>query len=99
MILYMTGTLMRKKVLAVALAALATGSIACSDLTGLGGANIAGSYQLRTFIGSFLPAISYQDAFQQHQLLSETFTIYTDGTYTDDYSVRIFATNGTTTQS
>lgn len=91
---------MRKKLLAIAVAALATSGVACTDITtGLGSTEISGSYQLRTFNGSVLPTISYQDQFQQHQLLSETFTIFTDGTYRDDYTVRIFTSNGNSVQS
>jgi hypothetical protein len=94
-----TVTHMRKKLVAIALAAMATSGVACTDLTtALGSYNITGSYQLRTFNGSFLPTVSYQDNFQQHQLLSETFTIYSDGTYTDDYTVRIFTSSGSSTQ-
>ena len=96
-----TVTHMRKKLVAIALAALATTAVACTDITtGLGGSyNITGSYDLRTFNGSFLPTISYQDNFQQHQLLSETFTIYSDGSYTDDYTVRVLTSNGGSTQN
>jgi hypothetical protein len=90
---------MRKHLLALAVGTLALGSAACTDvISGLGSYDVTGSYQLRTFNGASLPAISYQDAFQQHQLLSETFTIYSDGTYTDDYTVRIFSNSGTTTR-
>ena len=88
---------MRKHLLALTVAALAGGSIACSDITGLSSGDISGSYDLRTFNGFTLPAVSYQDQFQTHQLLGETFTIYTDGTYTDDYTIRIFNTNGSNT--
>ena len=90
---------MRKTLLALAFAALGTGSLACSDLTGLGAGDISGSYDLRTFNGFQLPTISYQDQFQQHQLLGETFTIYQDGTYTDDYTIRIISNGGTTQQN
>ena len=91
---------MRKTLAAIALAALATTSVACSDIvSGLGGYDIEGSYDLRSFNGYSLPAVSYQDSFQQHYLLGETFTIYNDGTYTDDYTVRISSVNGTTTQN
>lgn len=90
---------MRKNLLALAAAALVTGSIACSDISGLGVNDVAGSYELRTFNGFTLPTVSYQDQFQQHQLLGETFTIYTDGSYTDDYTIRIFSNGGTTTQN
>jgi hypothetical protein len=90
---------MRKTLLALAFAALGAGSLACSDVTGLGTADIAGSYDLRTFNGFTLPAVSYQDQFEQDQLIGETFTIYTDGTYTDDYTLRILSNNGTRTQN
>ena len=83
----------------MAVGALALTSAGCSDIvSGLGGYNnIEGSYDLRTFNGYSLPAVSYQDSFQQHYLLDETFTIYSDGTYTDDYTVRIYSANGAQT--
>lgn len=90
---------MRKHLLALTVAALAAGSIACSDVTGLGNGDISGSYELRTFNGFTLPTVSFQNQFEQDQLLGETFTIYTDGTYTDDYTLRIISNTGTTTQN
>lgn len=91
---------MRKSVAAIAMATLAMSLAACSDITnGLGSYNISGTFQLDTFNGSPLPTIMYQDSFEQHQLLDETFTIYSDGTYTDDYSVRIYTRNGSTQSS
>ena len=92
---------MRKHFVAIALGALAMGSAACSDLvTGLGGSyNLTGNYELMTLNGSPLPTIAYDDGFEQHQLLGETFTIYSDGTYTDDYTVRVLTQTGSTQRS
>ena len=85
---------MRKYFLGVALGALAIGSVACSDVVGLGSYNITGSYDLMTFNGSPLPTVAYSDAFEQRDTLQETFTIYSDGTYTDDYTLRISSQSG-----
>ena len=92
---------MRKHFVAIALGALAMSSVACSDLvTGLGGSyNLTGNYELMTLNGSPLPTIAYDDGFEQHQLLGETFTIYSDGTYTDDYTVRVLTQTGSTQRS
>ena len=92
---------MRKHFVEIALGALAMGSVACSDLvTGLGGSyNLTGNYELMTLNGSPLPTIAYDDGFEQHQLLGETFTIYSDGTYTDDYTVRVLTQTGSTQRS
>jgi hypothetical protein len=92
-----TVIIMRKTLLAIASVALVLGAAACSDITGTG--NITGSYQLETLNGSSLPAISYQDNFEQDQMLSDTFTIYSDGTYTDDYTLRVSTQNGTSDQT
>ena len=91
---------MRKIFLAVSLGVLAMGSVACSDIVnGLGGYNAQGSYDLRTFNGTQIPAVVYDDGFEQRQVLQETFTIYSDGTYTDDYTLRIYSRNGSTQQT
>lgn len=91
---------MRKHFLGVALGALAMSSVACSDIVGgLGSYNITGSYELRTFNGSTLPTIAFNDGFEQRDILQETFTIYSDGTYTDDYTLRISSQSGQRTQT
>jgi hypothetical protein len=90
---------MKKSRFAIASVALALGLAACTDVTGLGSYNITGSFNLQTFNGSQLPTVSFQNNFEQDELLQETFTIYNDGTYTDDYTLRINSQTGTTTQS
>jgi len=94
-----TVTNMRKLFLAAALGALAMGSVACSDVVGLGSYNIEGSYELMTFNGSQLPTVAFSDGFEQRDILQETFTIYSDGTYTDDYTLRISNRNGQSQQT
>lgn len=91
---------MRKHLVAIALGALAMGSVACSDIvSGLGSSNISGDYQLMTFNGSNLPTVAYSDGFEQREILQEVFTIYSDGTYTDDYTLRISSQSGQTQQT
>jgi hypothetical protein len=91
---------MRKLFYAITLGALAIGSVACTDIvSSLGYGNATGSYDLRTFNGTYIPAVVYDDGFEQRQILQETFTIYTDGTYTDDYTLRILTRNGSTQQT
>jgi hypothetical protein len=91
---------MRKTLLSIASVALVASAAACSDLaTGLGYNNITGSYNLETFNGSLLPAFFDQTSFQQRDIVSETFTIYSDGTYTDDYTLRVSSSNGQSNQS
>lgn len=95
-----TVTNMRKYFLGVALSALVMGSVACSDVvSGLGSYNITGDYELMTFNGSPLPTIAYSDGFEQREILRETFTIYSDGTYTDDYTLRISSRSGQSQQT
>ncbi len=75
---------------------LVLSAAACSDLTtGLGYGNVTGTYNLQTFNGSSLPAFFDQNGFQQRDLVAETFTLYSDGTYTDDYRMRTSDQNGT----
>ncbi len=91
---------MRKYFLGVALGALAMGSAACSDIvSGLGSYDITGNYELQTFNGSVLPTVAYSDGFEQRDILRETFTIYSDGTYTDDYTLRISNRTGSSQQT
>ena len=91
---------MRKLLLAVSFGVLAIGSVACSDIVnGIGGYNAQGSFDLRTFNGTQIPTVVYDDGFEQRQILQETFTIYNDGTYTDDYTLRILDRTGSTQQS
>lgn len=91
---------MRKSLLTISSAALLVGAAACSsDLTGLGLGSVTGTYQLETFNGSVLPTISFQDNFEQDRLLAETFMVFSDGTYEDDYTLRITTSSGTSDQS
>lgn len=91
---------MRKYFLGVALGALAMGSVACSDIVnGLGSYDISGSYELMTFNGSNLPTVAFSDGIEQRDILQETFTIYSDGTYTDDYTLRISNRSGQSQQT
>ena len=95
-----TVTNMRKYFVAIALGALAMSSVACSDIVGgYGGSSIEGSYELRTFNGFTLPTIASSNAFEQRDILEETFTIYSDGTYTDDYTLRISNQSGQRTET
>ncbi len=90
------GKEMRKPLTAVGLAALALSFAACSDLTsGFGLNDATGSFQLQTFNGFNLPAVWFQNAVEQDLLMNETFTIYSDGSYTDDYTIRASGRNGT----
>jgi len=87
---------MRKILFAMASIVLVLSAAACSDLaTGLGYGNVTGTYNLQTFNGSSLPALFDQNSFQERDLVAETFTIYSDGTYTDDYRMRTSDRNGT----
>jgi hypothetical protein len=85
---------MRKTFLAITSLVLVLSAAACSDLaTGLG--NVTGTYNLQTFNGSNLPALFDQNGSQERDLVAETFTLYSDGTYTDDYRMRTSDQNGT----
>jgi len=90
---------MRKYLVAIALGALAITGGACSDVVGLGSGNITGSYDLMTFNGSQIPTVVYSDGVEQREVLQETFTIYSDGTYADDYLLRISNRTGQSQQT
>lgn len=90
---------MRKSLVAIASAALVFGLVACADVVGLGYGNLIGEYDLRTFNGFSLPVIVYDDGIEQDELLSERFTIYADGSYADDYTLRVSSRNGQTTST
>ena len=87
---------MRKRVLAVAAVSLALGFSACGDLAGPN-TDFYGAYELQTLNGSILPTVVYQDASELDELMSETFRIYTDGSYTDDYTLRVSGSSGQST--
>jgi hypothetical protein len=87
---------MRKTLFAIVSLVLVLSAAACSDLaTGLGHGNVSGSYTLQTFNGSNLPALFDRTSVQERDLVAETFTLYSDGTYTDDYRMRVIDQNGT----
>jgi hypothetical protein len=87
---------MRKTLFAMASLVLVLSAAACSDsATGLGYGNISGSYSLQTFNGSNLPALFDRTSVQERDLVSETFTVYSDGTYADDYRMRVIDQSGT----
>jgi len=90
---------MRKSLFAIGSAALVFGLVACADLIGLGYGNLVGEYDLQTLNGFSLPTVVYDDGIEQDELLSERFTIYADGSYTDDYTLRIQNQNGSSTAS
>jgi len=90
---------MRKSLLRIASLAVLVGLAACADLVGLGYGNLIGEYDLKTLNGFQLPTIVYQDALEQDELLSERFTIFADGSYTDDYTLRISSSSGQSTAS
>jgi hypothetical protein len=89
---------MRKRLLAIASVSLVFGFVACADLVGLG-YDQEGQYDLETLNGFVLPTVVYQDASEQDELLTERFSIYSDGSYTDDYTLRISSSSGQSTQS
>jgi len=64
----------------------------CSTIDNLTG-NIAGDYQLRQVNGSSLPAVVYSSPGYTEEVMSETFTLNTDGSYTDAAIIRQ-TTNG-----
>ena len=87
---------MRKTLFAMASLVLVLSAAGCSDLaTGLGYSSVTGTYNLQTFNGASLPALFDQSSFQERDLLVETFAIYSDGTYTDDYRMRVSDQTGT----
>ena len=89
---------MRRRLLAVAAVSLVLGSLACGDLSGPD-TDFFGAYDLQTLNGNILPTIVYQDPSEVDELMSETFKIYTDGSYTDDYTLRVSGSSGQSTIS
>lgn len=89
---------MRKRLLAVAAVSLVFGFVACADLVGPDSGDY-GSYELQTFNGFILPTVVYEDVSERDELISETFRIYTDGSYTDDYTLRVSSSSGQSTSS
>jgi hypothetical protein len=89
---------MRKRLLAGAAVSLVLGFAACSDLAGPN-TDEFGAYELQTLNGFILPTVVYEDPSEVDELLSETFRIYTDGSYTDDYTLRVSSSSGQSTIS
>jgi hypothetical protein len=90
---------MRKSLFAIASLTILLGLAACSDVVGLGYGSHVGAYDLRTLNGFLLPTVIYDDGIEQDELLSETLTIYGEGAYTDDYTVRVSSRNGQSTST
>ncbi len=89
---------MRKRLFAGAAVSLVLGFAACSDLAGPD-TDEFGAYQLQTLNGSILPTVVYQDPSETDELISETFRIYTDHSYTDDFTLRVSSSSGQRTIS
>jgi predicted small secreted protein len=89
---------MRKSLVVIAAIALVSGIVACSDVVGIGN-DFTGTYDLRSVNGFTLPTVIFDDGIEQDELLSETFTIYREGSYTDDYTLRTSSRSGQSTAS
>ena len=87
---------MRRRLLAVATVSVVLGFLACGDLSGPN-TDFYGAYDLQTLNGNLLPTVVYQDPSELDELVSETFSIYTDGSYTDDFTLRISGSSGQST--
>ena len=87
---------MRRRLLAVATVSVVLGFLACGDLSGPN-TDFYGAYDLQTLNGNLLPTVVYQDPSELDELISETFRIYTDGSYTDDFTLRISGSSGQST--
>jgi hypothetical protein len=77
--------------LGVALASVMVLS-SCSTIDNLTG-NVTGDYQLRSINGTTPPALIYSEPGYTEEVLSATFTLNTDGSYTDAAIIRE-TTNG-----
>jgi hypothetical protein len=85
---------MRKTLFTMASLVLVLVAAGCTDYgTGPNG-SITGTFTLQTFNGSSLPALFDQASGQERDLVGETFTLYSDGTYTDDYTMRTLSASG-----
>jgi hypothetical protein len=60
----------------------------CSALDAISNGSATGTYQLRSVNGDFLPALIYQEPGYSEEVLSATFSLETDGTYTDAAIIR-----------
>ena len=91
---------MRKILFTMASLVLVFAAAGCStdNSTGLNG-SLTGTYTLQTFNGSNLPALFDSNNLQERDLVAETFTFYSDGTYTDDYTMRTLSSSGQSSQT
>ena len=90
---------MRKPLVTMASLVVLLAGAGCSDSTGIFGNNgVNGTFTLQTFNGSNLPAFFDRNTFQERDLVAETFTLYADGTYADDYRMRTITATGNTDQ-
>ncbi len=91
---------MRKTLVGMAVIGVLLSGAACSDLsTGLGYGNTTGTFTLQTFNGANLPALFDQTSSSERDLVAETFTLNSDGTYADDYRMRTIDQSGTSEQT
>jgi len=87
---------MRKTLFTMASLVLVLAAAGCSTDYGTGvNGNLTGSFTLQTFNGSNLPTLFDSNSLQERDLVSETFTFYSDGTYADDYTMRTLSSSGT----
>ena len=82
---------MKKSLLTIASLLLVLTAAGCSDITSGLSSNVSGTFTLQTFNGSNLPTLFDSNASQERDLINETLTLYADGTYADDYRLRILS--------
>ena len=87
----------RSKVL-MAAGLLLIGAVACSDLTGINAA-ADGFYSLQTVNGTFLPFTTTDNLGNQTTVQSDTYSINSDGTYSELGSFRINGNQGSQSES
>jgi len=85
---------MRKTLFTMASLVLVLVAAGCSDNSTGPNGSITATFTLQTFNGSSLPALFDQASGQERDLVGETFTLYSDGTYTDDYTMRTLSASG-----
>lgn len=86
---------MKKSLFTMASLLLVLTAAGCSDITNGLTSNVTGTFTLQTFNGSNLPTLFDSNASQERDLISETLTLYSDGTYADDYRMRTLSASGT----
>ena len=77
---------------------LLIGAAACTDLTGVNAA-ADGSYSLQTVNGTFLPFTTTDNLGNQTTVLSDIYSINSDGTYSELGSFRINGNQGSQSES